>query len=392
MSIPQERLTSVTYQGVATQTRYTFHFDYLNKKFVKVLLTDSLYGIEQELTQNIDYTVYQKEITLNTPTNKIIKIYRKTDTLPTVSWEEGSVLRATDLTLQDTQVYHLIEESVEGNKTNSEMLNDAIHLANDAMTAASTATNKATEATNSASQAAISATIATNASNVCESLSTHAILPTNAHTATAISTTATGTIPAGTVQSAIVALETNKVSTSDVVNTPTANKILKLNSEGTLPCDITGNAATVSVVAWTGITDKPTTFIPPIATASVLGGVKQGNGITINNEGIISIEPVVQAKVVFNGVGTITILESKNVSSVTRNSTGNYTINFAEPLLSANYAVALSIVGGHDTRSSPRVAAVSESANPAEKTTTQLRIRINAETNYDNACVSVIII
>ena len=245
MPVPQERLTSVTYQGVATQTRYTFHFDYLNKKFVKVLLTDSLYGIEQELTQNIDYTVYQKEITLNTPTNKIIKIYRKTDTLPTVSWEEGSVLRATDLTLQDTQVYHLIEESVEGNKTNSEMLNDAIHLANDAMTAASTATNKATEATNSASQAAISATIATNASIVCESLSTHAILPTNAHTATAISTTATGTIPAGTVQSAIVALETNKVSTSDVVNTPTANKILKLNSEGTLPCDITGNADTV---------------------------------------------------------------------------------------------------------------------------------------------------
>lgn len=384
MPVPQERLTSVTYQGVATQTRYTFHFDYLNKQFVKVLLTDSLYGTEQELTQNIDYTVYQKEITLNTPTNKIIKIYRKTDTLPTVSWEEGSVLRATDLTLQDTQVYHLIEESVEGNKTNSEMLNDAIHLANDAMTAASTATNKATEASNSASQAAISATIATNATNVCESLSTHAISPTNAHAATAISTTATGTIPAGTVQSAIVALETNKVSTSDVVNTPTANKILKLNSEGTLPCDITGNAATVSAV--------------PIATASVLGGVKQGKGITINNEGIISIETVVQAKVVFNGVGTIAILESQNVSSITRYiegaspTAGLYIINFAQPILSANYAVALSVVGGYNTNINPRVASSTISSNPVLKTTTQLMIRVSGDTNYDNACVSVIII
>lgn len=165
MPVPQERLTSVTYQGVATQTRYTFHFDYLNKKFVKVLLTDSLYGTEQELTQNIDYTVYQKEITLNTPTNKIIKIYRKTDTLPTVSWEEGSVLRATDLTLQDTQVYHLIEESVEGNKTNSEILNDAIHLANSAKTSENNAATSATNAANSASQAATSATSAANSAS-----------------------------------------------------------------------------------------------------------------------------------------------------------------------------------------------------------------------------------
>ena len=156
MPVPQERLTSVTYQGVATQTKYTFHFDYLNKKFVKVLLTDSLYGTEQELTQNIDYTVYQKEITLNTPTNKIIKIYRKTDTLPTVSWEEGSVLRATDLTLQDTQVYHLIEESVEGNKTNSEMLNDAIHLVNDVKASEANVTNTI----NQAVADAVSATIA----------------------------------------------------------------------------------------------------------------------------------------------------------------------------------------------------------------------------------------
>ena len=41
-------------------------------------------------------------------------------------------------------------------------------------------------------------------------------------------------------------------------------------------------------VDWKDITNKPSTFAPPIATASVLGGVKQGTNITIAADGTIS--------------------------------------------------------------------------------------------------------
>jgi len=47
-----------------------------------------------------------------------------------------------------------------------------------------------------------------------------------------------------------------------------------------------------------------------------------------------------RAWVNFNGVTTATIRASFNVSSVTRNSVGDYTVNFTNALPDANYAVA----------------------------------------------------
>ena len=48
-----------------------------------------------------------------------------------------------------------------------------------------------------------------------------------------------------------------------------------------------------------------------------------------------------KAWVNFNGVTTATIRASYNVSSVTRNSTGNYTVNFTNAMSDANYCVTL---------------------------------------------------
>lgn len=49
-----------------------------------------------------------------------------------------------------------------------------------------------------------------------------------------------------------------------------------------------------------------------------------------------------RAWVNFNGTGTVAIRASGNVSSITDNGTGNYTVNFTTALVDANYAVALS--------------------------------------------------
>lgn len=52
---------------------------------------------------------------------------------------------------------------------------------------------------------------------------------------------------------------------------------------------VTGSAKNSHTHIWADITDKPSTFTPPIATASTLGGVKQGSNVTIDAAGVISV-------------------------------------------------------------------------------------------------------
>ncbi len=47
----------------------------------------------------------------------------------------------------------------------------------------------------------------------------------------------------------------------------------------------------------------------------------------------------VKAWVNFNGTGTVAIRASYNVSSITDNGTGDYTVNFTTAMTDANYAV-----------------------------------------------------
>ena len=54
-----------------------------------------------------------------------------------------------------------------------------------------------------------------------------------------------------------------------------------------------------------------------------------------------------KAWVNFNGTGTVAIRESGNVSSITDNGTGDYTVNFTTALTDANYSLAGIPVGGN---------------------------------------------
>ena len=60
----------------------------------------------------------------------------------------------------------------------------------------------------------------------------------------------------------------------------------------------------------------------------------------------------VKAWVNFNGTGTVAIRASKNVSSVTDNGVGDYTVNFITAMPDANYAVA-GIGDGSGTPANP---------------------------------------
>ena len=65
-----------------------------------------------------------------------------------------------------------------------------------------------------------------------------------------------------------------------------------------------------------------------------------------------------KAWVNFNGTGTVAIRASFNVTSITDNGTGNYTVNFTTALDNANYAVTFGVGGGGSGLNSAFVAGV----------------------------------
>jgi len=97
----------------------------------------------------------------------------------------------------------------------------------------------------------------------------------------------------------------------------------------------------------------------------------------------------------FNGTGTVAIRSSYNVSSITDNGTGDYTVNFTTALADANYAMAGSI-RNTQTYAQIQVGApvIAQSTAP---TTTALRVTTptigdgNTRANIDSDYVSVTI-
>ena len=75
-----------------------------------------------------------------------------------------------------------------------------------------------------------------------------------------------------------------------------------------------------------------------------------------------------RAWVNFNGTGTVAIRASGNVSSITDNGTGDYTVNFTTAMLDANYSVSLTTQSG-DTISSTRTAVIRATADGTPSTT-----------------------
>jgi len=73
-----------------------------------------------------------------------------------------------------------------------------------------------------------------------------------------------------------------------------------------------------------------------------------------------------KAWVNFNGTGTVAIKASYNVSSITDNGTGDYTINFTNAFADTNYASLLTISSGNGVAASQVVT--------GNKTTTSLNV------------------
>ena len=92
-----------------------------------------------------------------------------------------------------------------------------------------------------------------------------------------------------------------------------------------------------------------------------------------------------RAWVNFNGTGTVAIRASGNVSSITDNGTGNYTVNFTNAMPDANYAANYSAARPSYTASDITLAITAAPTTSALQITTMN----GAGTAQDNLIVSV---
>jgi hypothetical protein len=83
-----------------------------------------------------------------------------------------------------------------------------------------------------------------------------------------------------------------------------------------------------------------------------------------------------RAWVNFNGTGTVAIRADFNVTSITDNGTGSYTVNFSVAMPDANYAV-VGTAQGSSVGNTPFVFEISGSTNPA---TSSCRIQVQFAT------------
>jgi hypothetical protein len=84
-----------------------------------------------------------------------------------------------------------------------------------------------------------------------------------------------------------------------------------------------------------------------------------------------------KAWVNFDGTGTVAIRASYNVSSITDNGTGDYTVNFTTALADANYV----LVGGSGTGANTNISRFGTSAVEAPTTTTARITAVDSSNN-----------
>ena len=119
------------------------------------------------------------------------------------------------------------------------------------------------------------------------------------------------------------------------------------------------------------------------------------SGVLSFNSGFGSVAAAYgcRAWVNFNGTGTVAIRASGNVSSITDNNVGDYTVNFTTAMTDANYSVAYSCAMYSTVNNSSTVLIYGSLAGGASgKTSSALRIRTGepqTTTFHDNAEVNV---
>lgn len=224
---------------------------------------------------------------------------------------------------------------------------------------------------------------------IAASAASQAILVTYEYVATAGQTTFTGADANGvvlsyTAGSIVVTLNGVKLRPGNDYTASTGNSIVLVSGAAA------GDDLVVDAFATFDIANTYTQAQVDAALA-----LKQDTSTAYDNADALALfnasgaAPVYacRAWVNFNGTGTVAIRASGNVSSITDNGTGDYTVNFTTAMPDTNY----NAIFGAGSQTAATGAYVTEQNDSVIRSTTQLRIysTSNASTLADRAVISV---
>ena len=149
---------------------------------------------------------------------------------------------------------------------------------------------------------------------------------------------------------------------------------------------LTGDTSGAITIAAPDVSGTNTLTLPA-STGTLLTTTGDGSGLTgipapasLSTASGSAPSYSARAWVNFNGTGTVAIRESGNVSSITDNGTGDYTVNFTTAMPDANYSVVFGGIGGAPSGAQIMIgvkATGGVSTSSDLKTTTQLRINLS---------------
>jgi hypothetical protein len=135
----------------------------------------------------------------------------------------------------------------------------------------------------------------------------------------------------------ILTLSTGAVSNAEVAdNAITLAKMAHGTDGEIITYDASGAPATVGV----GTSGQVLTSNGAGSAPSMQGLPSSGADTSLSNLTSAGEQMVCRAWVNFNGTGTVSIRDDYNVSSITDNGTGDYTVNFSTAMANTNYAPA----------------------------------------------------
>jgi uncharacterized protein (AIM24 family) len=166
---------------------------------------------------------------------------------------------------------------------------------------------------------------------------------------------------------------------------------------------IQGNASGTgifTVAAPNSNTDRTLTLPDATGTVQVSGNPISGTTGSFSGDlsfnsgyGSAAVAYGCRAWVNFNGTGTVAIRASGNVSSITDNATGDYTVNFTTAMPDANYSVVIAASRSSDVFTT-NIATNNATGGDVAPTTSAIRVVSNGGPGrgpYDSAyfCVTI---
>jgi hypothetical protein len=297
-------VTSNTYTGDGSNKLFSITFPYLDTSDIDVSLNGSLQTITTQYTFANATTI---EFVTAPAIGAVVLLNRSTDdTALQATFFPGSSIRANDLNDNFDQILYLTQETV-NSAANQSTAGLQVQI-----TAANNAANIAVSTANTADATAngISATANTALTNANTAVSTANSANTTANTA---------------------------LTTANAIST-TANTALTNSNTATT------TANTAQTTANTAQTTANTANTTANAALPKAGGTMTGN------ISFLGTQPrVARVRVNFNGIGTVAIRDSLNISSITDVNTGLYTVNFTNALVDANYSAFCSVRSAEST-------------------------------------------